>query len=147
MFSGSFHAPSPVDLVGDLLGVAPKDVTFPPDGERSSSSPVPPFMMDLNEGMAWPHGPTDTSEFAELGDLGSLIQSQPSSAYSGSPAQSDVSLPVAAQHQHGGPLDMGLLEGQQSVLGGLFDGAFGSGMEMDGGVGVPLGFEYAPHEF
>lgn len=110
-----------------------------------------------------PVDPTAIPDFPEFADLGDFSQSQPSSAYSGSPAHSDVSLPVGASQpqsslhdhtslsfeawqegatqMHGAPTTASVPDMVSQVgigLDGLFDGPFG--IEANNGA-FALGFK------
>ncbi|KAL4072391.1 hypothetical protein V8B97DRAFT_1870461 [Scleroderma yunnanense] len=157
------------------LDVAPKDITFHP-ATTCDPSTMPHYAtsginMDMginsSDPVTWlPTGPTAFPEFPEFADLGEFAQSQPSSAYSGSPAHSDVSLPVAASqqqflqqnpgmsfeawqdntliHKQASPTPASLSNMEAQVgLDGLFNGSFG--VEAAGsGEGLTLGFDYVP---
>jgi len=135
----------------------------------------PPCPTTLRQASTWtwaspaatlqPVDPTAIPDFPEFADLAELSQSQPSSAYSGSPAHSDVSLPLAASQpqsfhdhtglsfeawqegatqMHGAPTPASVSDMATQVgigLDGLFDSAFG--VEASNG-GLALGFDYVP---
>ena len=113
--------------------------------------------------------PTAILDFPEFADLAEFAQSQPSSAYSGSPTHSDVSLPVAAPQpqplqEHAGlsfeawqdgmaqmhmkqgaptPMSLSDMESQLGAsLDGLFGGSFGVEASSGHGGGLALGFDY-----
>ncbi|KAG6328534.1 hypothetical protein ID866_10556 [Astraeus odoratus] len=140
VYSVPSHAQSPSEFPLAPLDVAPTATTC-------EASPMPqyaigPLDMSMvgNDPATWlsTTAAVDFASFPEFADMGEFSQSQPSSAYSGSPARSDVSQGASGiDKAHQQVLAQGVLDGL--FEGGPFGGTTGA---LSNGDGLALGFDY-----